>query len=224
MAKPNTCGSCWFCLGLCDDSSGGDHCVDAEAVDCANPNKTDEVPGTLDGTCSRYVPAADVSFKQLRGVESEASRRHYVRMRTAFAVADLRLPPLQYVEVLSDGEDTLLALAGAFGTNSMRKESELALIDPLRDVLRSFRDMSAALDEHNVKRGCTRDGKPCCLSATPAPADPAPTCPQMDIETLRDFLHRGYEVYAHARINPSGDPDRVLLNNINAWLRDHCTC
>lgn len=222
MPKPGTCSSCWFCLGMCDDSSGGDHCADAQVVDCANPNQTDAAPGSLDGTCTRHVPAADVSFQQLRGVASEAARRHYVRMRVALAVRDLQLPPVQYIEVCDGGTDTLMALASEFGARVSHKESKLAEIDPLRDVLRSFRDMSAALDEHNIERGCTRDGKPCCLPvATAESATTVPTCPEMDIETLRDFMHRGYEVYAHLRVSPSGDPDRVVLNNINAWIRDH---
>lgn len=47
--------------------------------------------------------------------------------------------------------------------------------------------------------------------------------PEMPTEVYQEIEQAGYEVYAHQRVCPSGDPSRLMLNKINAWFKEQMT-
>lgn len=49
------------------------------------------------------------------------------------------------------------------------------------------------------------------------------TLPEMPTEVYQEIEQDGYEVYAHQRVCPSGDPSRLMLNKINAWFKGQMT-
>lgn len=58
--------------------------------------------------------------------------------------------------------------------------------------------------------------------ASPLPAHEVPhvdVFPEMTMDVYQEIDQAGYEVYAHARVCPSGNPSHLMLNKINAWFK-----